>query len=354
MSGSAFQQKFWRWVYEGVRVGEIRGIRIRLHFALILLIAIWLLSSLLGPDPLWSAAQVMIFAGVLFGSVLAHELGHCWGASRVGGESREIVLWPLGGLALTTGADLSAFNEFFITLAGPLVSLVLGAFFAGVVAVLPDALYTSTAGGVAAFVLHQLRDVNLMLFAFNMLVPLFPMDAARIVRSVLSMRFSPEKVTYNLCLGGFFVAGILVCLYFVAAFGHPSFFARSASFMLLFVAAFGIQSCIFEMRRIEHSYVYGNPFPQGPPYRELGTRTMRAFGFAGAGARIVAIHDDPRDAASAPRAKLKSGKRESDRALTERERLQQELDEAVQKEEFARAAELRDKLRSLAAGSPGA
>lgn len=352
MSGSAFQQKFWRWVYEGVRVGEIRGIRVKLHFALVLLIAIWFLNSLVGPDPLWSSVQVLIFAGVLFASVLAHELGHCWGASRVGGDSHEIVLWPLGGLALTTGAERSAFNEFFITLTGPLVSLGLGGFFAGVVALLPDAIYGSTAGRVAAFVLVELRDVNLMLFAFNMLVPLFPMDAARIVRSVLAMRYSPEKITYNLCLAGFFVAGILVCLYFVAAFGHPGFFMRSASFMLLFVAAFGIQSCIFEMRRIEHSYVYGDPFPQGPPYRELWAKTSGAFGFAGRGARIIAIHDEARPAP--PRGRLKPEKREPERPLTERERLQIELDEAIRKEEFGRAAELRDKLRSLAAGSSGA
>jgi Zn-dependent protease len=36
---------------------------------------------------------------VLFGSVLLHEFGHCFGARYMGGEAREILIWPLGGLA---------------------------------------------------------------------------------------------------------------------------------------------------------------------------------------------------------------------------------------------------------------
>lgn len=350
MSGQAFKRKFWRWVYEGVRIGEIRGIQVKLHFALILLVAIWLLGSLVGPQPVWSAFQVLLFAGVLFGSVLAHELGHCWGASRVGGHSHEIVLWPLGGLAMTSGSDRSAFHEFVITLAGPLVSLILAAVFGLAVWVVPDALASTTTGAVLAFILVQLRNVNLMLFLFNMLVPLFPMDAARILRSTLSMKYSPEKVTYNLCLAGFFVAGMIVCLYFVAAFGPETFFARSVSFMLIFIAIFGVQSCIFEMRAIEYHYVYGDPFPQGPPYRELFGETMRAFGFNVSRARIIEIPPAESRGSSGVGASAKK-KAEPKRPLTERERLERELDEAVKREEFGLAAELRDKLRSLPAGS---
>jgi Zn-dependent protease len=349
MSGQSFKHQFWRWMYEGVRVGEVRGIQVKVHFALVLLVAIWMLGSLVGPEPLWSAFQVLIFAGVLFGSVLAHELGHCWGASRVGGHSHEIVLWPLGGLAMTSGADRSAFHEFVVTLAGPLVSLVLAAVFGAIVLLTPDALTSTTAGSVLAFTLVQARNVNLMLFLFNMLVPLFPMDAARIVRSVLSMKYSPEKVTYNLCLAGFFVAGMMVCLYFVAAFGPETFFARSASFMLIFIAIFGVQSCVFEMRSIEHHYVYGDPFPQGPPYRELPGQTLRAFGMNVTRARIIEIPSRETSSGSHPEAPRKPAK--PNRPLTERERLEQELDEAVSREEFGRAAELRDKLRSLPAGS---
>lgn len=351
MSGQGFKHRFWRWIYEGVRIGEIRGIQVKLHFALILLIAIWLLGSLVGPQPLWSAFQVLIFAAVLFGSVLAHELGHCWGAARVGGHSREIVLWPLGGLAVTSGSDRSAFHEFVITLAGPLVSLALAAVFGLVVLVLPDSLSSTTAGAVAAFVLIQARNVNLMLFLFNMLVPLFPMDAARIVRSVLSMKYSPEKVTYNLCLAGFFVAGMMVCLYFVAAFGPETFFARSVSFMLIFIAIFGVQSCIFEMRSIEYNYIYGDPFPQGPPYRELFGETMRAFGVNVTRARVIDISAGARTSGEGQRAGPSKKKPAPNRPLTEREKLEQKLDEAVKREEFGLAAELRDKLRSLPAGS---
>lgn len=351
MSGQEFKSKLWRWIYEGVRIGEIRGIQVKLHFALILLVGIWLLGSLVGPQPLWSAFQVLVFAGVLFGSVLAHELGHCWGAARVGGHSHEIVLWPLGGLAMTSGSDRSAFHEFVITLAGPLVSLALAALFGLVVWLVPESMASTTAGAVLAFVLVQARNVNLMLFLFNMLVPLFPMDAARIVRSMLSMKYSPEKVTYNLCLAGFFVAGMMVCLYFVAAFGPETFFARSASFMLIFIAIFGVQSCIFEMRSIEYNYVYGDPFPQGPPYRELFGETMRVFGVNVRRARIIDISAGEKPSGREARPASRKNPPEPARPLTERERLERELDEAVKREEFGLAAELRDKLRSLPAGS---
>lgn len=352
MGGQSFRRHFWRWVYEGVRIGSIRGIQIRLHSALLLLVAFWLVSAAFDAEPLWAMLEVGLFAVVLFGSVLAHELGHSWGASRVGGTSTEIVLWPLGGLATTSGSERSAFHEFVIVLAGPLVSL--GAAVAAGLAVwaIPQSVMeATTAGRILGFVLVQARNVNAMLFIFNLCVPLFPMDSARLLRSLLSMRYSPEKITYNLCLAGFFVAGIIVCLYFVAAFGPQTFFTRSLGFMLIFIAAFGIQSCILEMRRLEHSYVYSDPFPQGPPYRELPGRLMQALGVGRKRAQVIDMGAKPRPAARrAPAIRFEES--EAARPLTEREKLERELDEAVRREEFGLAAELRDKLRSLTATSP--
>lgn len=352
MGGQSFRRHFWRWVYEGVRIGSIRGIQIRLHSALLVLIAFWLLTAGFDPEPLWAMLEVGLFAVVLFGSVLVHELGHCWGASRVGGESTEIVLWPLGGLASTSGSERSAFHEFVIVLAGPMVSLAV-ALAAGLGAMLiPESVLAATpAGRIFGFLLLQTRNVNAMLFVFNLFVPLFPMDSARLLRSLLSMRYSPERITYNLCLAGFFVAGVIVCLYFVAAFGPQTFFTRSLGFMLIFIAAFGIQSCILEMRRLEHSYVYSDPFPQGPPYRELPGRLLRAFGLARKRAQVIDMGARTRTAAR-PAPAIRFEESEAARPLTEREKLERELDEAVRKEEFGLAAELRDRLRSLTAGSP--
>jgi hypothetical protein len=254
------------------------------------------------------------------------------------------MLWPLGGLAYTTGSDRSPFHEFVITLAGPLVSLVLALVGALVVALYPAAWTATLGGALMEFVLRQFRNINAMLFLFNMLVPLFPMDSARLVRSFLSMRYTPEKVTYNLCLAGFFVGGVMVALYFVAAFGPPAFFTRWVGFMLIFIAVFGIQSCLMEMRRLETSYVYSDPFPEGPPWRELPRRTLQAFGVPGGGvrARVIDMADE----------RLRRPPSEPPRGLTERERLERELEEAVHNEEFGRAAELRDRLRNLTAGTP--
>lgn len=47
----------------------------------------------------WWVDIVLLDVVVLFGVILLHEFGHCFGARYVGGEARDILLWPLGGLA---------------------------------------------------------------------------------------------------------------------------------------------------------------------------------------------------------------------------------------------------------------
>src|SRR5947208_3107471 len=80
------------------------GIHVRVHL-LFPFVALGLIlragfRKVNGHDPVegaWiDAALVML---LLFGSVLLHEFGHCFGARWVGGDASEVLLWPLGGLA---------------------------------------------------------------------------------------------------------------------------------------------------------------------------------------------------------------------------------------------------------------
>src|SRR5450432_1407745 len=87
------------WILSGsVPLFTVFGIRVRAHASLIILIALELIfaSSKSG----LGAKNAVFSMSILFLSVLLHEFGHCFGARWVGGEADEILMWPLGGLAM--------------------------------------------------------------------------------------------------------------------------------------------------------------------------------------------------------------------------------------------------------------
>ncbi|MBM3983354.1 MAG: hypothetical protein FJ304_24395 [Planctomycetes bacterium] len=79
------------------------GILVRVHvFFFVITIGLFLRQlSLPQYDGVWWLDMFLLTVVVLFGSVLLHEFGHCFGARYVGGDAREILIWPLGGLAYT-------------------------------------------------------------------------------------------------------------------------------------------------------------------------------------------------------------------------------------------------------------
>lgn len=134
----------------------------------------------------------MGIAGVLglFASVVLHELGHALAARRVGVRMRGITLFIFGGVAEMTDEPPRPAAEFWIAVAGPAVSLVL-AVAATATLVLgslagPESLggTAAVAAGAALGVLQYLAVINGMLLLFN-LVPAFPLDGGRVLRSLL-------------------------------------------------------------------------------------------------------------------------------------------------------------------------
>jgi Zn-dependent protease len=171
-----------------IRVATVRGIPIRLHITLLATFA--LLIATLGP-------VFGIVAGVLlFGSVLLHELGHSVVAQRFGIRIASIDLHLLGGMALMTRPPRSATEEVKIAVAGPVVSLLLSAFFFSMTPVLHAPLRAAFAGPITgAALLSTLPGyLNLMMCFFNM-IPALPMDGGRIFRAVLSARVGPLRAT---------------------------------------------------------------------------------------------------------------------------------------------------------------
>ena len=121
--------------------------------------------------------MALVAAVLFFLSLLLHEFGHAVQARREGMEIDGITLWLFGGVASFKGNFPSAWAEFRIAIAGPLVSLAIGLLSVAVAA------FTSISvpvDGVAAW----LGYINLTLLLFNLL-PALPLDGGRVLRSIL-------------------------------------------------------------------------------------------------------------------------------------------------------------------------
>ena len=171
--------------YWGLRVGLVAGIRIRLHWSLLLL-ALYRLNTLLGyqkeapPD----ASRAFLLAWLvgtlgLWGVILLHELGHCFTARAVGGDADEVLLWPLGGLASCTHPNVWQ-SHFLVAAGGPLVNVA--------IAVLAYAAFSVIGGPGNNVYLNELKWVlvewNWLLLFFNLL-PLYPLDGGRMFHAAL-------------------------------------------------------------------------------------------------------------------------------------------------------------------------
>ena len=170
---------------DSLTLGRIAGIRFGVNWSWLIVLAliVWTLATGIFPEqnPGHSdgtyVAMAIVAAILFFTSLLMHEFGHALAAKREGVEIEGITLWLFGGVAKFKGMFPSAGAEFRIAIAGPLVSLVLGALF---VLVAWKAALPEVADAVAAW----LGYINLTLLVFNLL-PALPLDGGRVLRSAL-------------------------------------------------------------------------------------------------------------------------------------------------------------------------
>lgn len=184
---------------EGIHVGRILGINIHIDWSwlFVFVLITWSLASTIGqfrPDwAPWVSWLVGALAAILFfASVLAHELAHSLAAKAQGLPVRQITLFIFGGVSNIQREPDSPGGEFVMAIVGPLTSLVIGtglllAASLGVVATVnlmqqPQELLETL--GLAGSLAIWLGSVNLMLGFFNLL-PAFPLDGGRVVRSFL-------------------------------------------------------------------------------------------------------------------------------------------------------------------------
>lgn len=211
----------WSW-----KVGEFKGIPIYIHTTFLIIVAWIVLEYLFNGQGVTQMAAAFLFVGSIFGCVLLHELGHALAAKRYGIATRDITLLPIGGVARLERMPHKPVQELWVALAGPAVNLVIAA---GLFIWLqltsglePLASLTVTTGPF----LERLMLLNVILVVFNML-PAFPMDGGRVLRSLLALRFNyvlSTRIAAGLgqamavlfgILGFFFNPFLLVIAFFV-------------------------------------------------------------------------------------------------------------------------------------------
>jgi Zn-dependent protease len=146
-------------------------------------------AVLVGDLPVPVIAIAAVAAALLFfASLLAHELGHAFTSLDRGIPVVGITLFALGGVTESTREARRARDEFVIVGVGPFISLVLAAVF--------GLAYTAAAPAQPfAVVLGYLAWANLLLAIFN-LVPGYPLDGGRLLRSILwAVTGNPHRST---------------------------------------------------------------------------------------------------------------------------------------------------------------
>ncbi len=164
-------------MFKSWKIGRIAGIDLYLHSTFLLLLAITALSGWVN----------LILPIMLFTIVVLHELGHALAARHYGVGTREITLYPIGGIARLQAARFTPNQEIAVAAAGPAVNFAL----AGAAYLLAPSLAVTP---LTAFLLGQFLIYNLGLGLFN-LVPAFPMDGGRILRAFLSRRYGHTRAT---------------------------------------------------------------------------------------------------------------------------------------------------------------
>ncbi len=210
----------WSW-----KIGRLWGIDVYMHVTFLLIIG-WVAFNYWYEFHKWSAVLGgILFVLALFACVVLHEYGHALTARRFGVRTRDITLYPIGGVARLERIPEKPSEELWVALAGPAVNVVLA---------LVLALYMTLAGMhfsllnvsvTSGSFLARLLGANVLLFAFN-LIPAFPMDGGRVLRALLAMTMDHLRATQIAAAVGQAIAFIFG---FIGLFTDP---------LLIFIALF--------------------------------------------------------------------------------------------------------------------
>ncbi len=202
-------------MFRSLKLGKLFGIDTYVHGTFWLLPLFVLLGTRNAGVDVIALNLLLVFA--VFGCVALHEVGHALAAAAYGIRTRDITLYPIGGVASLERMPDRPLQEVVVALAGPAVNVVIatGLFLGLVAADMVSVTAETSEPSFASVFVANLIEANVFLFLFNLL-PCFPMDGGRVLRALLSIRTTRLRATEIAVQVGtvvavaFLVAGLLI------------------------------------------------------------------------------------------------------------------------------------------------
>jgi Zn-dependent protease/predicted transcriptional regulator len=208
-----------------LKLGRFLGIDVYLHFTFLLLLGFVGLTGWSAGRSLPAGLEGVVFFAGLFACVLLHEFGHALMARRYGIITRDITLLPIGGVARLERMPDQPMQEFWVALAGPAVNVVIALALSVPLLLSGHWNPLHSLSMVHGSLIERWWLMNVVLVAFNLL-PAFPMDGGRVLRSILATQIPYARATRIAATIG---QGMAILFGFAGLFGNA---------MLLFIALF--------------------------------------------------------------------------------------------------------------------
>ena len=183
-----------------IPAGRLFGIEIRVHLTFFLLLFfVW--GTEKSTQDSTAVLRGLALVGIIFGSVVLHELGHALVARGAGIPAKGIVLLPIGGVTILDESQAVSNpaetwkRDVRIAAAGPLVNLAIaGVSTLAILALMPHFPFFGRPLLHSSNLLRGLVWSNVYLGLFNLL-PAYPMDGGRVLRALFSRNMEPGAAT---------------------------------------------------------------------------------------------------------------------------------------------------------------
>jgi Zn-dependent protease len=225
------------------KIGTAFGIGVHIHPSFWVLPLIFALRGI-GAGYKFMAMTLAVLAGAM-ACVVLHEFGHALMARAFGIRTRDITLYPIGGVARLERMSERPVEELLIAVAGPAVNVAIAAILFPLVLLTHSDLWLFewTGPDVGVF-LSSLFAVNVGLVLFNM-IPAFPMDGGRVLRAILAIPLGRLRATEIAASLGLVLAVMAVVGYFVLGHSVSFFDNPMIVLMAIFLAFLGQQELAF-------------------------------------------------------------------------------------------------------------